>query len=121
MIIANPFRMIQEGVRTVDQVNQIRLREQRRQEQEAAQREAAEQRRLEAERQQRYFESLSPEAQQAYLAEKKQRELERTRLMLGIGSMLFGGSSSEPAQAESSYDPYEDVECGEVGGWLHCK
>jgi hypothetical protein len=49
MIIANPFRMIQEGVRTVDQINQIRLREQRRQEaerrrqeQEAPRREATE-------------------------------------------------------------------------------
>ena len=94
MIIANPLRIIREGVRTVDQINQIRLREQRRQEQEAAQRQAAEQRRLEAERRQRYFESLSPEAQQAYLAEQKQREMERTILMLRIGSMLFGGASN---------------------------
>jgi hypothetical protein len=90
MIIANPLRIIREGVRTVDQINQIRLREQRRQEQEAAQRQAAEQRRLEAERQQRYFESLSPEQQQAYLAEQKQREMERTILML----RLLGGSSN---------------------------
>ena len=94
MIIANPFRIIREGVQTIDQMNQIRLREQRRQEQEAAQREAAEQRRLKAEREQRYFESLSPEQQQAYLAEQKQREMERTILMLRIGSMLFGGSSN---------------------------
>ncbi|HEY9814147.1 MAG TPA: hypothetical protein V6D31_11545, partial [Candidatus Sericytochromatia bacterium] len=50
MIIANPLRIIRDGIRTVDQINQIRLREQRRQEQEAAQRQAAEQRRLEAER-----------------------------------------------------------------------
>ncbi len=32
VIIANPFRTIRETIRTVDQVNQIRLREQRRQE-----------------------------------------------------------------------------------------
>jgi hypothetical protein len=89
MIIANPLRIIRDGIRTVDQLNQIRLREQRRQEQEAAQREAAEQRRLEAEREQRYFDSLSPEQQQAYLAEKKQRELETMNRMLG-GLMLFG-------------------------------
>ena len=94
MIIANPFRKIREGIRTIDQVNQIRLREQRRQEQEAAQREAAEQRRLEAERQRRYFESLSPEQQQAYLAQQKQRELETMNRMLGLGFMLFGGASN---------------------------
>jgi len=109
MIIANPLRIIRDGIRTVDQINQIRLREQRRQEQEAAQREAAEQRRLKAEREQRYFESLSPEQQQAYLAEQKQREMERTILMLRIGSMLFGGSSNGAGTDQQADD--RRVEC----------
>lgn len=111
VIIANPFRIIREGVQTLDQINQIRLREQRRQEEEAARREAAEQRRLEAERRQRYFESLSPQEQQAYLAEQRAAQARRTAAtlsLLGWGAMLFmsGGSSSEPAPAKPSYEYY---------------
>lgn len=110
MIIANPFGIIRDVIRTGGQLNQIRLQEQRRQEQEAAKREAAEQRRLEAERQQRYFESLSPEQQQAYLAEQKQRELQKAALFLGIGSMLLEGLSNQPEPAKPSYE-YRPPDC----------
>ncbi len=109
VIIADLFRTIRDGVQTIDQVNQIRLREQRRQEKEAAQREAAERRRLEAERQRRYFESLSPEQQQAYLAEQKQRELQQAAWFLGIGSMLLGGSSN--GAGTNQQDDKSFVEC----------
>lgn len=105
MIIANPFRIIQDAVRTVDTVNQIRLREQRRQEAErrqqeleAARREATEQQRLEAEQRRQYFESLSPEEQQAYLAEQRARKVQRDKtanlFLLMMGAMMFGGSGT---------------------------
>lgn len=119
MIIANPFKLIQETIRTAEQLNQIRLREQRRQEEKRRQRELEATRRLEAERQQRYFDSLSPAQQQAYLAEQKQRDLQKTFLLLGIGSMLLGGSSSEPAPAQPSYEYYPV--CGMVEGVYRCK
>jgi arylsulfatase A-like enzyme len=120
----NPFGLLRDTVRTVEQVNQIRLREQRRQEAErrrqeleAARREAAEQKRLEAQRQQQYFESLSPEKQQAYLAEQKARKAERDQaqlnLLMGIGSLLmFGGSSGGSKPAQSSYEDAPDTVCG---------
>jgi hypothetical protein len=61
VMIADIFRDIQRGIQTLDQVNQIRLREQRRQEAkrrrqelEAARREATEQQRIEAERRRQY-------------------------------------------------------------------
>jgi hypothetical protein len=110
VIIANPFRTIRETIRTVDQVNQIRLREQRRQELEAAQRQATEQERLEAERRRQYFESLSPEEKKAYLAQQQAMQAKRdqaaTIFLLGVGSLLLGGSSSEPAPAQPSYEYY---------------
>jgi hypothetical protein len=104
MIIANPFRIIREGVRTIDQVNEFRRREQRRQEAErrrqeleAARREATEQQRLEAERRRQYFESLSPEEKKAYLAEQQAMQAKRdqaaTIFLLGVAAMMFGGGT----------------------------
>ncbi len=109
MIIANPFRIFQEAVRAVETVNQIRLREQRRQEAERrrqeleiARREATEQQRLEAERRQQYFESLSPEGKQTYLAEQKVKQAQRDRVanivVLGIAAMMFGGGGGTGQQ-----------------------
>jgi hypothetical protein len=114
-IIANPLEFIRDTIRTVDQLNQIRLREQRRQEAErrrqeleAARREATEQQRLEAERRQQYFESLSPEEQQAYIQEQRalqaQREKEANLFLLGVMSLMFGGSSSDTGAEGSPND-----------------
>lgn len=109
MIIANPLRKIREGVRIIDQVNQIRLQEQRREEAERRQREQEAAQREAAERERKYFESLSPEQQQAYLAEKRERQARYDQFaigLLGFGLMgMFGGSSSqEPAKPSYEYD-----------------
>jgi len=109
MIIANPFRIFQDTVRVVETVNQIRLREQRRQEAErrrqeleVARREATEQQRLEAQQRQQYFESLSPEEQQAYLTEQKAKKAQRDRVahifVLGVAAMMFGGGGGTGQQ-----------------------
>ena len=132
VIIANPLRRIQDAVRTirevdqtVDSVTSLIEQQNRRRELEAARKAATERERLEAERRQRYFESLSPEEQQAYIEEQRaQSQSDRAAAILVPWAALFmlGGLSSEPAQAESSYDRYEDApECREVGGWLHCQ
>lgn len=125
MIIANPFGIIQTIIQTGEQINQIRVREQRRQEAErrrqeleVARREATEQQRLEAQQRQQYFESLSPEEKQTYLAEQKVKQAQRDQaaslFLLGIGAMMFGGGSgsSDSGSAEQQYDPcpYSDVD-----------
>lgn len=105
MIIANPFGIIRDAVQTVDQVNQIRLREQRRQEAErrrqeleAARREATEQQRLEAERRRQYFESLSPEQKEAYLAEQRALRAKADKTAALLLLMLFAGSTGTNQQ-----------------------
>lgn len=96
--IANPLRKIREGVQIIDQVNQIRLQEQRRQEAERRQREQEAAQREAAERERKYFESLSPEQQQAYLAEKRERQARYDQFaieLLEFGLMgMFGGASN---------------------------
>lgn len=116
MIIANPLRGIQDAVRTIQQVDQtvdlvtsVIEQEKRRQELEAARQAATEQERLEAERRQRYFESLSPEERQAYIEEQQaQAQSDGAAAILVPAALLwlFAGSSSEPAPAESSYEYY---------------
>jgi len=103
MIIANPFGILRDTVRTVKQVDQIRVREQRRQEaerrrqeREVARQEAIEQQRLKAEQQRQYFESLSPEQKQAYVAEQRARQEQTARLLL----MFFGAMSGNGAGSD---------------------
>lgn len=108
-IVANLFRTIRDSVETIDRVNQIRLREQRRQEAErrrqeleAARREAIERQRLEAERRQQYFESLSPEEKEAYLAEQRARQEAAALFILrllttGAGTSDGNGLSTQPS------------------------
>lgn len=132
MRIANPLRKIREGVRTirevdqtVDSVTSLIEQQNRRRELEAAKKAATERERLEAERRQKYFESLSPEEQQAYIEEQRALQAQRDRaaaiFVPWVALFMLGGLSSEPAPAKPSYDPYEDVECRDVGGWLHCQ
>jgi hypothetical protein len=116
------FGKIRDAIRTVDQINQIRLREQRRQEAERKQQEwlqlqeqrrqeleaarqaATEQQRLEAERQRQYFESLPPEKKEAYLADQRARKAQRDQtanlVLLTIGAMMFGGTGSGTGQQD---------------------
>lgn len=103
VLIAGFFDDIQDAVRTiqqvdqvVDSVNSVVEQEDSRRELEAAREAAREQERLEAERRQQYFESLSPEQQEAYLAEQQAIEEQRALLLLELGSMMFGGSGSTP-------------------------
>ena len=83
--LGNILRDINRGAQQVQQEIQRQQREQQRrereaarqqqiQEREAARQAAAERQRLEAERQRQYFESLTPEQQQAYLAEQRARQ-----------------------------------------------
>jgi len=112
VLMANIFRRIQETVETmqqveqaveqveqaVDLVNSVVQQENRRQELEAAREAATERERLEAERRQQYFESLSPEERQAYIEEQRamqaQRETEANLFLLMLGAMVFGGSDA---------------------------
>lgn len=112
VLMANIFRRIQDTVETIQQVeqtveqveqavdlvNSVVQQENRRQELEAAREAATERERLEAERRQQYFESLSPEAQQAYIEEQRamqaQRETEANLFLLMLGAMVFGGSDA---------------------------
>lgn len=103
LIMADFFRDIRRVIQTVDQVNQIRLQEQRRQELEAARQAATEQQRLEAERRRQYFESLSPEQKETFLAEQRARQAEQADraaalllMMLSIG----GSGSTEQSQPQ---------------------
>jgi FtsZ-interacting cell division protein ZipA len=63
----------------------------RQQELEVARREATEQQRLEAERRQQYFESLSPEQKQAYLAEQRARREQADKAAALLLMTLFAG------------------------------
>lgn len=121
VVMANLFRDIQKAVQTVEQVNQIRLREQRRQEAErrrqeleTARREATEQQRLEAERRQQYFESLSPAEKEAYLAEQRARRAQADKAAALLLLMLFSGGAgdSEANQPARKADPCEGVYVG---------
>jgi hypothetical protein len=117
-VMANIFQTIQKTIQTVDQVNQIRLREQRRQEEkrrrrelEAARREATEQQRLEAEHRRQYFENLSPEEQKTYLAEQEVKKAQADKAAALLLMMLFVGStgSSDGAGSDESVRSYRCV------------
>lgn len=115
IIIANPFRIFQDAVQTIDTVNQIILQEQRRQQLEAARREVTEQQRLEAEQRRQYFESLSPEEKEAYLSEQRARQAQQADqtaalLLLMLGT--FSGGSGSTSQDEGRY-----VTCADAGGY----
>ncbi|NJL21687.1 MAG: hypothetical protein HC895_14085 [Leptolyngbyaceae cyanobacterium SM1_3_5] len=93
---------------TVNTVTTIIEQENRRQELEEARRAASERDRLEAERRQQYFESLSPEEQQAYIAQQQQMQAQRDEaaslFLLGLAALMFGGASGEPATDGSAND-----------------
>jgi hypothetical protein len=91
--------------------------ERRQQALEAARQAATERQRLEAERRRQYFESLSPEQKQAYIAEQKARQAQREQVanlfVLWVGTMLLSGSlgESQPVQPSYEYIPPDTV-CG---------
>ncbi len=130
VMIAGFFNILQDGVQTIQQVDQaidavdsIIEREKRRKELEAARQAATEQQRLEAQRRQQYFESLSPQEQKAYMAEQRamqaQHDAVATLFILGLMSLMSGESSSQPEPAKSpDYDYIE--ECKTVEGVRSC-
>jgi HD superfamily phosphohydrolase len=84
----------------------------RQQELEVARREATEQQRLEAERRQRYFESLSPEQKEAYLAEQRARREQADKAATLVLMMIFmGGSGSNPNNSEQQKIEYHSPLC----------
>uniref|UniRef100_A0A832M4A7 DUF1682 domain-containing protein n=1 Tax=Oscillatoriales cyanobacterium SpSt-402 TaxID=2282168 RepID=A0A832M4A7_9CYAN len=80
--------------------------EQRQKELEAARQAATEQQRLEAERRRQYFESLSPEAQKAYLAEQQAQRAQANKAAALFLLMLFAGGSGSSQQNDS-----QKIEC----------
>lgn len=84
-----------DAINIIYTVDQLRQAENRRREIEEARAAATEQQRLEAERRQRYFESLSPEEQKAYIKQQQalqaQREQTANLFMLMMFSMMMGG------------------------------
>jgi HD superfamily phosphohydrolase len=127
--------VIRDATRTVNQLEQIRAQQRRRaellrrrqeweakreerkaeilrrqQELEVARREATEQQRLEAERRQQYFESLSPEQKEAYLAEQRARREQADKAASLLLMMLFAGGSGSASNSgddeiRCSYSP----------------
>lgn len=110
ILMANIFGDIMRYVQPVRQINKIRLQEQRRQKAERRQQElkiarqqATEQQRLEAEQRQQYFESLSPEQKEAYLAEQRVRREQADKVAALLLLMLLSGGTgdgdaNQPAQ-----------------------
>jgi thiol:disulfide interchange protein len=119
MMANNIFRRMIRFPRPVNQTNQAIIREQRRQEYErrkqermqayelrkqeleVARREATEQQRLEAERRQQYFESLSPEQKQAYLAEQRARREQADKVAALFIMMFLGGIGSSDGGSDA--------------------
>lgn len=100
-------RRAEERRRRAEQQRQQRA-ERRQRNAERTQR-IAEQRRLEAERRRRYFESLSPEQQQAYLAQqralRRQADQAATLFLIWVlsNSLSSGGSGSGASQSPDYY------------------
>lgn len=80
-------------------------RQRQQQEAEAARQANAERRRLEAEHQRQYFESLTPEQQQAYIAERRARQAAQAEVMAELFILLTGsgGGGSAPASSGPDY------------------
>ncbi|MGB3310490.1 MAG: hypothetical protein WBG32_06475 [Nodosilinea sp.] len=113
--LGNVLRDINRGAQQVQQEIQRQQRQQQRrdqeaarqrqqQEQESARQAAAEQRRLEAERQRQYFESLTPEQQQAYIAEQRARQAAQAGVMAELFILLVGSGDGGSAPASSGPD-----------------
>ena len=106
--MANIFQTIQDINQMVNTVNQVKLQEERRQQaeqrkqqREIARTEALEKRRLEAERRRQYFESLSPEQQQAYIKEQRAAQARQAEAALSLWK-LFSNNSRSNQQDDGS-------------------
>ena len=82
------------------------VRQQQIQEQEADRQAAAERQRLEAERERQYFESLTPEQQQAYMAERRARQAAQAEMMTELFILLIG--SGDDAGNSSNSNTMDD-------------
>lgn len=84
--------------------------ERRQRELEAAKKVATEEQRLEAARRRQHFESLSPEAKKAYLAEQEAQRVQANKAAALFLLMLFAGGSGTNQQEGGRY-----VTCWEYG------
>jgi hypothetical protein len=95
-----------------DQERQERLEaeRQRQEELEAARREATEQQQLEAEQRRQYFESLSPEEQEAYLAEQRAMQQAQVNAATALFLLLISsdGGWGDSSQANPADDYWQE-------------
>jgi hypothetical protein len=96
----NIIRTVNQGLTIIEQ--QKRRAEQRRQREEMAEarRKATEQQRLEADRRQKYFESLSPEQKEAYIAEQREKQKRNAEVSAAL-FMMFINAASQPRVCRS--------------------
>lgn len=108
MIIANPLNLIRDVLRTGNTINQTIQAERRRQEVQRREQELKAAQQREAERQQQYFNSLSPEQQQAYIAQQRARKERADQAMIGIlgigGLALLGSMGSGQGSNQQDRD-----------------
>lgn len=91
----------------------------RAQEEYEAARKAAQEREIqEAERRRAYFESLSPEEQQAYIQKKREREAEQTEAFIDGMGVIFGGGGNG---GEGNPNTTTGCEHHELGTYPNCQ
>lgn len=119
--INNAIETIDRVVDTVDRIEERERAEQERQERleaerqrqeelEAARREATEQQQLEAEQRRQYFESLSPEEQEAYLAEQRAMQQAQVDAATALFLLLISsdGGWGDSSQANPADDYWQE-------------
>lgn len=99
-------REIERQQREQERREREAVRQQQIQEQEADRQAAAERQRLEAERERQYFESLTPEQQQAYMAERRARQAAQAEMMTELFILLIG--SGDDAGNSSNSNTMDD-------------
>lgn len=113
VLVANLGNILRDINRGAQDMQRELQRQQQRQEREAARQGAAERQRLEterqrleAERQRLYFESLTPEQQQAYIAERRARQAAQAQVMTELFILLIG--SGDDAGNSSNSNSMDD-------------
>lgn len=106
VLVANLGNILRDINRGAQDMQRELQRQQQRQEREAARQGAAERQRLETERQRLYFESLTPEQQQAYIAERRARQAAQAQVMTELFILLIG--SGDDAGNSSNSNSMDD-------------
>jgi flagellar biosynthesis GTPase FlhF len=105
-------RQEREAARERERQERLEAQKKREEEFAAARKKATEQQRLEADRRQKYFDSLSPEQQKAYIAEQRAKQ-ERASEMAAKLFMMVVESASRPnlCRRGSWFTGYTYYEC----------